>query len=97
MSIKISYLAYRQASKNVEESLLPQLPYSNNQLFWINSAQNLCTDDLPNEPKIIDDKYTAFEFYYVKLLTSVREFYDDFNCSSDKSFIKLYGKSCSYL
>ncbi|XP_057334804.1 neprilysin-2-like isoform X4 [Microplitis mediator] len=97
ITYETSYRAYQQwITKNGIELPLSGQPYSNNQLFWIHSLQNLCTF-FPKESKLIDNKYTLFEFHSMKAITSVPEFYDDFNCPIDNSFVKNYGPACTFL
>ncbi|CAD6244815.1 GSCOCG00013486001-RA-CDS [Cotesia congregata] len=96
MGMKIAYLTYRRVAQSPKEEVPFQLTYTNHQLFWINLAQNFCQEDPQHEPKTIDHKYTSFEYFFSKAVTSAPEIYDDFNCS-DKSFAKNYGTSCSYL
>lgn len=93
---KATYRAYQKwLTKNGIESSLPELPFSNNQLFWINSIRNSC-DSFPKEPIVIDNKYSIFDFYKMRLVTNFPEFYKDFNCPTDGSFLKNYGPACSF-
>lgn len=96
MAMKITYQTYRRVTQSLTEEVPSQLTYTNYQLFWINLAQNFCQESPQHEPKTIDHKYTSFEYFFSKTVTSAPEIYDDFNCS-DKSFAKNYGTSCSYL
>ncbi|XP_057334640.1 neprilysin-2-like isoform X2 [Microplitis mediator] len=80
---KMSYLAYQQwVTKNGIEHTLPELPYTNNQLFWIHMLQSAC-EGPSHELKFIYDKYTVSEIFLMKILTEFPKFIDDFKCPND--------------
>ncbi|XP_057335547.1 neprilysin-2-like [Microplitis mediator] len=96
IAYEATYRAYQQwITKHRIEPSLPELPFSNNQMFWINSIRNFCISS-PKESIVIDNKYSVFDFYKMRAVTSVPEFYKDFNCPIDHSFVKNYGPSCTF-
>ncbi|XP_044582916.1 uncharacterized protein LOC123263936 [Cotesia glomerata] len=96
LAFKISYQAYQSWLISVSggsEPMIPELPYSDRQIFWMSSLQNGCK--LPwNKEKMIEDKYFPFEFRKMIDLSNIPEFYDDFNCQS-KPFLETHGPSCT--
>ncbi|XP_057334238.1 neprilysin-2-like isoform X2 [Microplitis mediator] len=97
LAYKVSYQAYQHwLTKNGIEPSLPGLPYTNNQLFWINTLQHFCVL-LPKESKVFDNKYGLFEYFFMNAISTVPEFFKDFNCMSDESFVKFNGQPCIFL
>ncbi|XP_057326563.1 neprilysin-2-like [Microplitis mediator] len=94
---KATYRAYQQwtAKYGIEPSL-PELPFSNNQLFWINLINGPYCYPPSALSIVIDDKYSVYDFSVMRAATSVPEFHKDFNCPVDYSFIKKYGPSCTF-
>ncbi|XP_057321898.1 neprilysin-2-like [Microplitis mediator] len=96
IAYKATYRAYQKwLNKNGIEAPLPGLPFLNNQLFWINSIRNSCISS-PKKSKVIDNKYSIFDFYKMRAVTNFPEFYKDFNCPTDGSFVKNYGPACTF-
>ncbi|XP_057325638.1 neprilysin-2-like [Microplitis mediator] len=96
IAYKATYRAYQKwLTENGIEPSLPELPFSNNQLFWINSIRNSC-NNFQKEPIVIDNKYSVFDFYKIRAVTNFREFHKDFNCPADGSFVENYGPACTF-
>ncbi|CAD6244817.1 GSCOCG00013487001-RA-CDS [Cotesia congregata] len=96
LGFKISYHAYQSWLSSISggrEPMIPELPYSDRQIFWMSSLQKDCKRPW-NKYKTIEDKYFPFEFRKMIDLSNVPEFYDDFNCQS-QPFLETHGPSCT--
>lgn len=90
MAFKIAYLAYRQWATEHDKG------DSDNKLFWIESMDAFCRKEPAS--KVIENKYHDFEYHFLKAVTSVPQFWEDFGCKKDESlFVKDFGESCAYL
>jgi predicted metalloendopeptidase len=83
--LKLAYKAYVSAkSKNlINDPTLPGLPYSQEQLFWISSAQTWCSVERPEVKKILilTDNHALSKFRVLGTLSNSRDFPKDFMCA----------------
>ncbi|XP_015111053.1 neprilysin-2 [Diachasma alloeum] len=81
--IKPAYLAYKDwSAHNGQEQMLPDLPYTPEQMFWISSAQIGCGVQRPEQLKlqIENGKHSPPEFRILGSLSNSPEFSKDFEC-----------------
>ncbi|XP_015110120.1 neprilysin-2 [Diachasma alloeum] len=81
--MKLAYLTYKDWSvRNGREPMLPRLPYTPRQMFWISAASTRCEklriEDL--EDLVIVDPHPPAEFFILGALSNMPEFADDFKC-----------------
>ncbi|XP_063988790.1 neprilysin-2 isoform X2 [Diachasmimorpha longicaudata] len=81
--IKEAYLAYNDwSARNGEEPMLPGLPYSPRQMFWISAANTWCSVYRPEALKlrITTGFHSPGEFRILGPLSNMPEFSEDFKC-----------------
>lgn len=81
--VKEAYYAYRNfVKKNGPELLLPGLNYTQEQLFWISSAQTWCAVTRPEFDKMLitTDVHSPNEFRVIGTISNMHEFAHDFTC-----------------
>ncbi|XP_070505219.1 neprilysin-2-like [Chironomus tepperi] len=81
--VKEAYLAYQKfVAKNGSEKKLPGLKYTQNQLFWISTAQTWCSVHRPEAMKlaITVNVHSPGPFRVLGPLSNMKEFSKDFNC-----------------
>ncbi|EEB19488.1 endothelin-converting enzyme, putative [Pediculus humanus corporis] len=81
--IKEAYRAYvKWSERNGEEKMLPGLPYTPRQLFWISAANTWCCKYRPEALKIriITGVHSPGRFRVIGPLSNMPEFSKDFNC-----------------
>ncbi|XP_057329294.1 neprilysin-2-like [Microplitis mediator] len=97
IAYKATYRAYQQwVTKYGIEPSLPELPFSNNQMFWIKLISGPYCYPPDQTLIVIDNKYSIRSFAQMRAVLSVPEFHKDFNCPVDNSFINKYGPSCTF-
>ncbi|KAH0555145.1 neprilysin-2-like [Cotesia glomerata] len=83
------YLGFRSSRAAYEtyehqhgaEPLLPGVPYTGRQLFWIEFAQSICDEfSTVNYPRTIDGKFNNIEYMMMRILTFIPEIGEDFQC-----------------
>ncbi|XP_061729220.1 neprilysin-2-like [Cydia pomonella] len=86
VGMKTSYLAYTEwAKQNKPEPVLPGVPYTPKQLYWINAANTFCSVIRPEELKRIVsfNAHSPLEFRIRGPMSNLKEFANDFNCPLD--------------
>ncbi|KAL7037420.1 hypothetical protein ACKWTF_009205 [Chironomus riparius] len=82
--LKLAYRAYISAMNKLKtrDPILPGLPYSPEQLFWLSAAQTWCSVERPEVKKIqiLTDNHAPSEFRVIGTLSNSEEFARDFNC-----------------
>lgn len=81
--VKEAYLAYRNfVKRNGPEQLLPGLNYTQEQLFWISSAQTWCAVTRPEFDKMLitTDVHSPNEFRVIGTISNMPAFSEDFKC-----------------
>jgi len=80
---KIAYRAYsRLVDKYGPEPLLPSLPYTQHQLFWLSTAQTWCDARKPASLKnqVLTDPHAPGKFRINGPLSNIPEFSQDWGC-----------------
>ncbi|XP_031626097.1 neprilysin-2-like [Contarinia nasturtii] len=83
--VKEAYAAYRNyVKRNGAEQLLPGLNYTQEQLFWISSAQTWCAVTRPEFDKMLitTDVHSPNEFRVIGTISNMQEFAHDFSCEA---------------
>lgn len=83
--VKLAYNAYQHfVDRNGPEGLLFGLNYTQNQLFWINSAQTWCSKVRPTYLKtfIETDEHAPHKFRAIGTLSNMPNFAEDFKCKA---------------
>ncbi|XP_033220985.1 neprilysin-2-like [Belonocnema kinseyi] len=89
--VKVAYLAYQDfVKRNGPEPTLPDLKYSQSQLFWIQAAMTQCAKYSPEYAKDFNTKYSLFmdefqfpsEFRATGVFANMPEFATDFGCKA---------------
>ncbi|XP_015116946.1 neprilysin-2 isoform X2 [Diachasma alloeum] len=81
--IKEAYLAYNDwSARNGQEPMLPGLPYTPRQMFWISAANTWCSVYRPEALKlrITTGFHSPGEFRILGPLSNMPEFAEDFKC-----------------
>lgn len=85
--LKLAYRAYvaSNAKAIVKDPMLPGLPFSPEQLFWISAAQTWCSVERPEVKRmmILTDNHAISRFRVLGTMSNSREFALDFNCPID--------------
>lgn len=84
-AIRTTYMAYQSwVNENGVEQALPGVNYTSNQLFWISSAQYMCSVSTEEHLKeiILTDNHPPFEFRVNGAFSNSKDFAKDFNCPS---------------
>jgi neprilysin len=83
--LKLAYSAYIASVKKsaTKDPVLPGLPFSPEQLFWISAAQTWCSVERPEVKKlmILTDNHALGRYRVLGTLTNSDEFAKDFNCA----------------
>lgn len=94
VGIKYSYRAYKELlATNGQESKLPGLDYTNEQLFFISFAQTWCTKYLNIEVidySIANDVHSLNPARAEITLSNFPEFYEAFNCKKPEKYCTLW-------
>lgn len=83
--MKAAYNAYQtHVLRNGPDVLLPGLNYTQQQLFWISSAQVWCSVVRPEylSTMIATDHHIPNEFRVIGVLSNNRDFAKDFSCEA---------------
>lgn len=76
MSVDIAYEAYQNFMKKQKpDPLLPLLLFSPNQLFWIDFAQQYCSENL------VEHNGVTLEYRQLNIIKNSRYFARDFGCA----------------
>ena len=82
--LKLAYRAYMSAETKAGEDdpILPGLPFTREQLFWISAAQTWCSVERPEIKKImiLTDNHAVGKFRVLGTVSNLVEFSKDFNC-----------------
>ncbi|XP_031344642.1 neprilysin-2-like isoform X2 [Photinus pyralis] len=79
--VRNAYLAYNEwVRRNGKEPLLPNLNYTDRQLFWISAANAFCEKVLPRKELIQISRYPPTNFRINVALSNTDYFAKDFNC-----------------
>ena len=81
--IKEAYYGYKKwVAENGEEPLLPGLPYTQSQLFWISSANVWCGKTRPEmlRKSMLTGRHPPKRFRINGPMMNSEEFSRDFNC-----------------
>ena len=81
--IKVAYRAYISSKKNTKpDPMLPGLPFTPEQLFWISAAQTWCSVERPEVKKlmILTDNHAISRYRVLGTVTNSKEFSQDFSC-----------------
>lgn len=85
--LKLAYRAYISAMQKTEETdpMLPGLPFTAEQLFWISAAQTWCSVERAEVKKImiLTDNHAIGRFRVLGTLSNSLEFAKDFKCPTD--------------
>lgn len=85
--LKLAYRAYLSAMKKTSkiDPMLPGLPYTPEQLFWISAAQTWCSVSRPEIKKImiLTDNHAISRFRVLGTLSNSVEFAKDFQCAAN--------------
>lgn len=85
--LKLAYRAYVSAMEKAsgEDPMLPGLPFSPKQLFWISAAQTWCSIERPEVKKImfLTDNHAIGRYRVLGTLSNSVDFAEDFNCQSN--------------
>lgn len=82
--IKAAYGAYQRfVQQNGPEPMLPNLNYTQNQLFWISAAQTYCTlsQSNLNTKQYIASTHSLAQYRVFGAFSSSTSFSKDFNCA----------------
>lgn len=94
--LKLAYWAYQAWKKqNGYDVILPGLPYTSDQLFWISSASVWCGKYRPEDLKlrILSGYHSPPKFRVVGTLSNMPEFSKDFSCPQSSQMNPV--KKCS--
>ncbi|XP_035215271.1 neprilysin-2-like, partial [Stegodyphus dumicola] len=83
---ELAYLAYQSWLRdNGREPVLLGLKYTQNQLFWISAASNLCMkfSTVAEAQRLEMDYHSPAQFRVIGAISNVPEFARDFNCPPD--------------
>lgn len=83
--VKEAYRAYQNfVKRNGPERLLPGLNYTQEQLFWVSSAQTWCAVTRPEFDKMLitTDVHSPNEFRVIGTISNMQDFAHDFKCSA---------------
>ena len=80
--LKLAYRAYVIANTKKRDPMLPGLPFTPQQLFWISAAQTWCSVERPEVRKYVmtSDVHTLNKYRVIGTLSNSREFAKDFKC-----------------
>lgn len=84
--IKVAYNAYQHfVDRNGPEDLLSGLNYTQNQLFWISTAQTWCsiTDPVYLRTFLATNAHAPHSFRVRAMLSNMPSFASDFKCELD--------------
>lgn len=83
--LKLAYRAYKSSAKSAADPMLPGLPYSPEQLFWISAAQSWCSVSRPEISKmmILTDSHASGRFRVIGSVSNSVDFAKDFKCPVD--------------
>jgi membrane metallo-endopeptidase-like protein 1 len=83
--LKLAYRAYKSAMKKMDavDPMLPGLPYTPDQLFWLSAAQTWCSVERPEVKRlmILTDNHALSQFRVLGTFSNSREFASDFKCA----------------
>lgn len=83
--LKLAYRAYVSSmlKSSTPDPMLPGLPYSPEQLFWISAAQTWCSVERPEIKRImiLTDNHAVGRFRVLGTISNSREFAEDFKCA----------------
>lgn len=86
--LKAAYAAYQRfVQENGPEPTLPNLNYTQNQLYWINAAHTWCAVTRPefDTNQYTNEFHSPFRHRINGAFSSSTEFANDFNCPSNSS------------
>lgn len=82
--LKLAYRAYISARNRnqFKDPMLPGLPYTAEQLFWLSAAQTWCSVEKPQVKKILilTDNHSLSQFRVLGTLSNSKDFANDFQC-----------------
>lgn len=83
--LKLAYRAYVTSSQLKKDPMLPGLPFSPEQLFWISAAQSWCSVSRPEIKKImiLTDNHASGRFRVLGTVSNSIEFAKDFECPAN--------------
>jgi neprilysin len=85
--LKLAYRAYVSSIRNTQlkDPMLPGLPFSPEQLFWISAAQTWCSLERAEVKRImiLNDNHAIGRFRVLGTLSNSRDFSSDFKCGVD--------------
>lgn len=85
--LKVAYRAYTSAMKKstTPDPMLPGLPFTAEQLFWISAAQTWCSVERQEIKKmmILTDNHAIGRFRVLGTISNSLEFAQDFKCTAD--------------
>jgi neprilysin len=84
--LKLAYRAYVSSKKKTTaDPMLPGLPYTPEQLFWISAAQTWCSVERPEVKRlmILTDNHAIGRYRVLGTIANSHEFSKDFKCPLD--------------